>query len=486
MSATEIERNLPSPDLPPSHLPPPDLRPPDLPPLGHPNHVGAPARTGAQRGTMSAVVLALSVFVLGVVATYFAWRFTSDATEKSQHGEFAFQARQWERRITQRMATYEQVERGTQAFLLGSMQVPRDDFRTFVATLRLDQNYPGIQGIALAEIVMPDGLAGHTATMRRQVRDYAVHPMGERALFSTITQIEPYSGLNLRALGFDMLTEPTRRAAMERSRDTGLAAASGKVRLIQENGKNAQAGLVMYLPVYRRGTTNDTVTQRRTNIIGWVGAPFRMDDLMAGLGGERSQDITLSIYDGDAVDENARLYRSRLDTPDEMQRPAMYDATRHLVIAGRPWTLHMRSAALFEQRMRSDQPQIIGTVGTLAAAMLALLVWSLASSRGRAMALASHMTEQLSESEYRWKYALEGAGDGVWDWDRATGQAVYSRRWKEMLGYSDDEIGGSVDVWRALLHPDDAAGVEAKLAAYVASASQTYEAQFRMRCKDGS
>ncbi len=441
----------------------------------------------APRERYTPPVLALIVLIIALVATYFAWRSAGDELLRQQTGEFAYQTRQMERRILQRMATYEQVQRGTQAFLLGSMKVERDDFRTFVASLKLDETYPGIQGIALVEIVQPNALAAHTAALRGAGdADYHIHPVGVRPVFSSITHIEPFTGLNLRALGFDMLTDPTRREAMQRARDTGQPAASGKVRLIQENGKDAQPGLVMYLPVFRRDAATNSVTQRRQNIIGWVGAPFRMGDLMAGLGGERSQDLILSIYDGETVDDGARLYRSALNTPAELQRVAQFDATRGIVVAGRKWTLHMRSMALFEARLRSDRPQIILLVGLGASMILALLVWTLASGRRRAVVLASDVTNQLGESEFRWKYALEGAGDGVWDWNRGTGVIDYSRRWKEMLGYQEGEIVNAFSTVERLMHPDDAAQTFATFDAYSASTSGTYEAQFRLRCKDGS
>lgn len=104
--------------------------------------------------------------------------------------------------------------------------------------------------------------------------------------------------MNQRAFGFDMFSEPVRRAAMERSRDTGRAALSGKVILVQEGEDGKQPGFLMYMPVYELGKPTDTVEERRAAILGWVYAPFRAHDFMAGLGGERSKDLKVKIYDG--------------------------------------------------------------------------------------------------------------------------------------------------------------------------------------------
>jgi PAS domain S-box-containing protein len=441
------------------------------------------------------LVLALFVGAAALGATWGAWRIAHQQFERHWQAQFDVEAREGVRRLEERMATYEQVERATQAFLLGSMQVARADFRLFVDSVKLTQRFPGIQGIALSELVQPAQLPAHLARIRADgMPDYAIRPAGLRTLYSSITHIEPFTGLNLRAAGFDMLTDPTRRRAMERARDSGQATASGKVRLIQEDGRNVQSGFVMYIPVYRRGAATDTVAARRAAIVGWVGAPFRMDDLMAGLAGERAGDITLSIYDGDAVQEGARLYDARAAARATAfvpgREPAgfrpLYSTVQHIVVAGQPWALDIRSSAQFERRIDRSKPNLIALIGSAGSLLIGLLVWILATGRRRAIAIAGHMTKQLSISEFRWKYALEGAGDGVWDWDRGTGSVIFSTRWKQMLGYDDADIEGTFSQFDRLLHPDDAAGVMATLDAYLAGTSGNYQAEFRMLCKDGS
>jgi PAS domain S-box-containing protein len=441
------------------------------------------------------LVLALVVFGVALGATWGAWRIAHQQLERNWQAEFDFEARQAVRRVEERMGTYEQVERDTQAFLLGSMQVTRDDFRVFIDSVRLEERFPGIQGLALSEIIAPNVLPQHLARMRADgMPHYAIRPSGVRDIYTSITHIEPFTGLNLRAPGFDMFTDPTRRRAMERARDTGQAAASGKVRLIQENGRNVQSGFVMYIPVYRRDAPVATVAERRAAIVGWVGAPFRMDDLMAGLEAERAGEVTVSIYDGPGQVGANLLYDARAllnasGRPDDREPPGfvpLYSTVQQLTVAGQPWTLAIASSPQFEQRLDTSRPRLIVLIGGGVSFLIALLVWILATGRRRAIAIAGNMTQQLSASEFRWKYALEGAGDGVWDWNRGSGEALYTRRWKAMLGYADDDVPHTHAAWSALIHPDDLDATMATLAAYESSTSASYEAQFRMRCKDGS
>ena len=94
--------------------------------------------------------------------------------------------------------------------------------------------------------------------------------------------------------------------------------------------------------------------------------------------------------------------------------------------------------------------------------------------------------QDLAESEFRWRFAIEGGGDGVWDRDLQTGQEKHSRRWKEMLGYSEDEILPDHQEWESRIHPDDRQGVLASDADYIAGKAERYEVEYRLRCKDGS
>jgi PAS domain S-box-containing protein len=90
----------------------------------------------------------------------------------------------------------------------------------------------------------------------------------------------------------------------------------------------------------------------------------------------------------------------------------------------------------------------------------------------------------LRQSEERLKLAFEGAQEGVWDWNLESGAVVYSPRWKQMLGYADEEIEPHVSAWERLLHPDDRARA-AEVNDAVARGARAYEGEFRLRHKDG-
>ena len=92
----------------------------------------------------------------------------------------------------------------------------------------------------------------------------------------------------------------------------------------------------------------------------------------------------------------------------------------------------------------------------------------------------------LRESEELWQLALESAGDGVWDWNVQTNEVFFSRRWKALLGYADDEIGNTLDEWDKRVHPDDREQCYADLEKHFRGERPFYQNEHRILCKDGS
>ena len=94
--------------------------------------------------------------------------------------------------------------------------------------------------------------------------------------------------------------------------------------------------------------------------------------------------------------------------------------------------------------------------------------------------------QALGLSEERWKFALEGAGDGVWDRNLQSGEVVFSRRYKEIYGFTEGELEARNEPWDARVHPDDLAQVETDRQAYFAGQTPSYVSERRMQCRDGS
>ena len=116
------------------------------------------------------------------------------------------------------------------------------------------------------------------------------------------------------------------------------------------------------------------------------------------------------------------------------------------------------------------------------AATSCLLFFLLSSTLKRQMKIE----ESLKISEERWKFALEGAGDGVWDWNLQTDEVFRSARWHQIFGYEPSEIGNTATEGRKLIHPDDFKEAIDHTQASLNGITESYVSEFRMLCKDGS
>jgi PAS domain S-box-containing protein len=94
--------------------------------------------------------------------------------------------------------------------------------------------------------------------------------------------------------------------------------------------------------------------------------------------------------------------------------------------------------------------------------------------------------DALKESEQRWQLAVWGTNDGIWDWNVKTNEVFFSTRWKEMLGYEEDEISNHLDEWISRVHPDDIDWVMQAVTDHFAKKTPFYTTEYRVRCKDGT
>jgi signal transduction histidine kinase len=328
---------------------------------------------------------AWAVLAIGLASTAVTASYVSHAVRRAQDARFQETSTSAAEALRDRMDAYLATLRATRGLFHAGWPPTRAAFRTFVQSLELPRWYPGIQGIGWAEVVRPGDLPRHEAEVRAEgYQEYRVWPREPaRDPLTTIVYLEPLDWRNRRAFGFDMASEPVRRDAMERARDTGLPACSRKVELVQEAGAERQAGFLVYLPVYARSAS--TPGERRDALLGWVYAPFRAGDLLREtLRGESMSGVDLEVYDG----EEARAEALLDGAPPARAGAGLRAREVRLEVAGRPWTLRFTRAPAFEAGLERWLPLATALLGVLVSLLLFHLTRREVRSREQAVRAA--------------------------------------------------------------------------------------------------
>jgi signal transduction histidine kinase/CHASE1-domain containing sensor protein len=331
------------------------------------------------RGVLRGQAAALVVLLTGTAVALGAAGYVSRVVAAQQVARFRELVGASDATVRLRMDAYIAKLRSARGlFEVIDRDPTREEFRRYVGSFELARFYPGIQGIGWSKALTPDELPAHEAEMRVVgAPEYRVWPEGERELYSSIVHLEPLDWRNQRAIGYDMYSDPTRRAAMDRARDTAEAAATARVELVQEAGAQRQAGFLVYVAVFERPPRS--AEERRALLRGWVYAPFRAADLLNGtIGTQAAQAMGLSVFDGEEMGPDALLYDAGVTGPVQVS------AVRRVEVAGRTWTLHYAATRGFATRTERVLPGAVLGLGLVLASLLFWVVREDAKARRRA------------------------------------------------------------------------------------------------------
>jgi len=332
--------------------------------------------------------------------------------------------------INNRVATYQQILMGGAALFHASNVVSREEWASYVTEIRINDQLPGVQAIGFAQRIVQSERAQHVERVRREDANpaYDIRPPGERPEYVVITYNEPYVGRNRNVVGFDMFAEPTRRAAMERARDGGAPALSGKVVLAGEAQQDRPAGFVFYVPIYRTDMPKTAVQQRRQSIRGYIFSPFRMHELMSGVVSSQERFVHIRVYDGPTAESDALVYDSATTVGG---RPSggdpLFAETRTLEVAGRTWTLAAVAMPEFAELIDWHVPYIVLGAGIVISILL--------FAATRWLAAVRH-----SEARFR-DYATLGS-DWYWEQDADLRFTYVSPRYFQVTGTDPKDILG--------------------------------------------
>jgi PAS domain S-box-containing protein len=389
-----------------------------------------------------------------IIATLLFSHYAATTTQARDQVRFDSAVQRTQGLIQNRIDTYTALLYAGRGLLAADDRLDRESFEVFVAQLELRERYPGIQGLGFSVRVLPEEVEALVAEMRQQgLETFTLRPQFPiRSEYHSIIYLEPLDERNQAAIGFDMFSEPSRREAMERARDTGSLAATRKVILVQEIDPDQQAGFLIYLPVYTTNEVPATVTERRETLQGFIYIPFRADDLLAGIfSNENRRNVDIQVYDGTELTPANLLHRS--NPTDAAPAAPRFHTTTVLDVGGQRWSIVFTSRPEFEASLERTRVPYILVSGLL----FGLVLFAISRSQNRARiaaertALSLQRSEAaLRESESRLRCLVEANIIGIVISDRHGQILEANDAFLNIIGYTREEVLSGQVTWEQI------------------------------------
>jgi PAS domain S-box-containing protein len=399
-------------------------------------------RTPVPLSAAAGHALALLVLAASLLLVCLYWRSAHAREMEAARAEFSARADEASALLVRRLGNYELVSRGGVSLFASVARPSRRQWQNYVEGLSLRTRYPDLIGLGFVNYATSQQLTD----LQRMLRDggeglFNVWPHGIREHYGAVLYLEPKTPENLAAIGYDMYADPARRKAMDAARDSGQPVMSSGVRLVQDaDGGGEDAGLLLFLPVYRAGDRPASVAARRESMQGWVHTSFRARDFVDATLRKMPDRVRLQIVD--VTDGAPRLLYA--DPEGSGPQAPAFRATTTLAAYGRRWRLEFASEPQAALAARMGNLRTALAVGVLASLLLFGIALVLARTQSRAERLAARMTESYRRSELRFRSAMEYSAIGTAMLDHQGRIVDGNPALARILGQSREQYLGSV------------------------------------------
>lgn len=336
---------------------------------------GTPARRPPRFRFVRSLQGACCILALSVGGTLVAWRYTTLNSLEVQRDRFHAETRQMTTAVNQQIDLFLDALRGLQGLYAASTSVERDGFAAYVRQTDFLARYPAVVAVGFVERVTAQDRDAFVVAYRE--------PMDERVL------------------GLDLASDPDRREAFERARDTSEPAATGRLAFLSDPSR---IGVAFAFPLYRPQASASSVEERRRALVGFVAGGVDTESLFRTVGQHTHfcPDIALRVFDaspwaaeGSVLVKEHLLYDSHA-AAGATERPlnAPLRGETVLTVGGRTWLCEFtaRPECPF-LKPKNRTPLLVLALGLLFSLLGFGMLASLATSRLRAVRLAEGMTQ---------------------------------------------------------------------------------------------
>ncbi|MFZ2889508.1 CHASE domain-containing protein [Sulfuricurvum sp.] len=429
------------------------------------------------------VAIAWFAFIIALGITFLLWSNAQKKVLNEAKNRFDVSVRDTVDKINNRMQAYEHTLQSGAALLNTVEMIDQSKWENYIRRLKIEEHYPGFQGIGYSIVITPENLSSHIAKMHRQQdSNYTIKPFGQRKEYHSIIYLAPLDEKNKRAIGYDMFTNLTRQQAMIHARDSGNTALSGKVTLVQETDIDVQAGFLMYTPLYTEKSTFLTLREKHERLKGFIYAPFRANDLMREILNKNNPNIAVSIYDGTQISDTNLLYESQ---PFIQDKP-LYIVSVPIVLYGRTWTAVFQTLPSFNTTINMDQPRLVILAGLPISFLVLLIFLSFSQTVQQAKYIARKMTAEIRALNDELENMINTAPNPIIVHSEDGRIVKMNQTWSTICGYTYEETP-TTDIWiDKVYREENHADIKAHIRYLFTITEKVDEGEFTFYSKSGA
>ncbi|HSX61871.1 MAG TPA: CHASE domain-containing protein [Tahibacter sp.] len=391
----------------------------------------ARSRDGDDVALRASLLPALFVLAVALGATAMAWRVSADAATRAQRQRLEREVDQLAVAIEARLRGHLDLLRGAQGLFAASDRVEPDEWRRYWDRIDVPAQFPGIAGVGFAPRIAARSRSDFEGALAARLRPgFRIWPESDREALYPVSFLEPGQGANLKLVGFDLGSDPARRAALERAIALDDVALSGTLSVGGRVDGSSVPGFALYVPLHpgRRDDDPDG------GMVGVAYFEFRVGEWMQPIVAEARRDLQIRLHDGDGTGEAPPFYTGG----NGAALPLRHERT--IALGGRNWLLSGSATPAFMAANASLVPLSILLVGLFCSLLLFAITWLLADLRTRAERLAARRTRELERSRQAFQALTDTASDAIIAAD-ADGNIRYVNRAVEgCFGYTSDEL----------------------------------------------
>ncbi len=352
------------------------------------------------KGSIRQPIIVWSIFGLSLAVSLSVWFGAERFIAQRTRDHFQFQAQQIANRLLERLHNQRMVVRGAGALFEIGKTLDHNQWRHYVERLEIRRFHPDIDSLGFSRIVYPEETAGHEPSPRNPgFGGHRVDSEGRDAIHSSLVYLEPADTARPSLVGFDLLSDPVLRTAMEQARQRASTVVSGITALSTPGRSEPGTGFFIFQPIYTRVASTANAEQHSSTLLGYIFARIPLNKLIAGIDTEMTG-IVIAIYDGPQPDDARLLYQST-DREDSRARSALFTSRLPMRVNGHTWTLLASASPEYVAVTDRLLPYLLALGGLIPSLLLFLYNRARADQERAALTLATEMTAELREADQR-------------------------------------------------------------------------------------